>query len=67
MKSGFIEYQFKTASPEEVGVDSAAINEFIKRMTDERLGLQGYMIYKNGRLAAADIASPYRFTDKRHD
>ena len=66
MKSGFIDYQFKKTSPEEVGVDSAAINEFIKRMTEERLGLQGYMIYKNGRLAAADIASPYRLTDKRH-
>ncbi len=66
MKSGFIDYQFKKTSPEEVGVDSAAINEFIRLMSDERLGLQGYMIYKNGRLAAADIASPYRFTDKRH-
>ncbi len=66
MKSGFIDYQFKKASPEEVGIDSAAINEFIRRMSDERLGLQGYMIYKDGALAAADIASPYRFTDKRH-
>lgn len=66
MKCGFTPYTFERATPESVGIDSASIAAFEKRMRDERIGHQGYMLYRHGKLVAEAIASPYRLTDKRH-
>lgn len=52
--------------PEDVGIDSAAIARFEAEIRKRGVAHQGYMIYKDGKVAAASIASPYRMGDKRH-
>ncbi len=66
MKYRFTPYEFETATPESVGIDSASIAAFEKRMRSEKIGHQGYMLYRHGKLVASSIAEPYRFSDKRH-
>lgn len=66
MITEFTPFSFETAAPESVGIDSEAIAAFEARLRAEKLGHQGYMIYRSRKLAASAIASPYRFTDKRH-
>lgn len=66
MLTGFTEFEFERATPESVGIDSASIAEFEKLIREKNAGHQGYMIYRHGKLAAASISEPYRFTDKRH-
>lgn len=66
MLTKFTPFKFETVIPETAGVDSAAIAEFERIMRENNTAHQGYMIYKDGKLAASSIASPYRITDKRH-
>ena len=66
MLTGFIPFEFERSSPESVGIDSASIAAFEAKLREKKLGHQGYMLWRHGKLAAASIASPYSFTDKRH-
>jgi len=66
MVTKFTPFTFETAIPEEVGISSAAIAAFEARIRENKIGHQGYMLYRKGKLAACSIASPYRVTDKRH-
>lgn len=66
MLSKFTPFEFNTCEPEEVGVDSAAIAAFQAEMREKNIRHQGYIIYKDGKIAAASVAAPYRITDKRH-
>lgn len=66
MLTGFKKFEFERSTPEEVGIDSASIAEFERRIRERGIGHQGYMFYRHGKLAASSIASPYRATDKRH-
>lgn len=66
MLTGFKKFEFERSTPEEVGIDSALIAEFEKRIRERGIGHQGYMFYRHGKLVASSIASPYRCTDKRH-
>ena len=66
MLTKFTPFTFETATPESVGIDSSAIAEFEAAIRERKSAHQGYMIYKDGKLAASSIASPYRITDKRH-
>lgn len=66
MLTKFIPFTFETAVPESVGVDSGSIAGFEAAIREMNSRHQGYMIYKDGKLAASSIASPYRVTDKRH-
>lgn len=66
MLTKFIPFTFETAVPESVGVDSGSIARFEAAIREMNSRHQGYMIYKDGKLAASSIASPYRVTDKRH-
>lgn len=66
MLTKFIPFEFERAVPESVGVDSEAIARFEAKLREMNSRHQGYMIYKDGKLAASSIAAPYRVTDKRH-
>ncbi|MCI8388068.1 MAG: serine hydrolase [Clostridiales bacterium] len=66
MISEFTLFTFETSTPEAVGIDSAAIAEFIKSVNTDKTVVQGYMLYRHGKLVASSIAAPYRFSDKRH-
>ncbi|MBQ8551823.1 MAG: serine hydrolase [Clostridia bacterium] len=66
MLTKFTPFKFETAIPETVGVDSAAIAEFERAIREKNAVHQGYMVWKDGKLAASSIVSPYRITDKRH-
>jgi CubicO group peptidase (beta-lactamase class C family) len=66
MLSEYISYKFETSAPEEAGISSDSIAEFEQRLHERGLGLQGYMFYRNGKLAASSMAAPYRPCDKRH-
>ncbi len=66
MLTRFTPFTFETAVPETLGIDSTAIAEFQRRTQELKAPHQGYMIWKDGKLAASSIASPYRITDKRH-
>ncbi len=58
-------YGFELASPESVGVSSAAIAEFIHRL---RTGFRnhGFLLYRHGKLISKCVAPPYEFDSKRH-
>ncbi len=63
----FHPYTFEHACcPEEVGIPREAIAAFEERIASESRGHHGYIFYRHGKIAACSIASPYRFTDKRH-
>ena len=66
MLTRFTPFVFETAAPEAVGIDRTAIAEFEFAIRERKSAHQGYMIYKDGKLVASSIASPYRVTDKRH-
>ncbi|MBQ8508890.1 MAG: serine hydrolase [Clostridia bacterium] len=66
MLTSFTPFTFETASPESVGISPESIAAFEERLRADKLGHQGYMLYRNGKLVAQSIASPYRMTDKRH-
>lgn len=66
MLTKFTPFTFETAVPESVGIDSAALADFEAAIRERKSAHQGYLIYKDGKLAASSIASPYRITDKRH-
>lgn len=66
MQTEFTPFTFETSTPEDVGIETAAIAEFEAKLRENKLGHQGYMFYRHGKLAASSISSPYRFTDKRH-
>lgn len=66
MITGFTPFEFETSTPEAVGIDSRSIADFEAKLRERKLGHQGYMLYRHGKLAASSIASPYRFSDKRH-
>lgn len=66
MLTKFTPFTFETAVPETVGIDRESIAEFEAAIRETKNPHQGYMIYKDGKLAASSIASPYRVTDKRH-
>lgn len=66
MLKGFVPFEFECSSPESVGIDSSAIAAFEEIIREKNIGHHGYMFYRHGKLVASSIASPYRFTDKRH-
>lgn len=66
MLAKFTPFDFEYATPESVGVDSAAIAEFEAEIREKNFRHQGYIIYKDGKIAASSVGAPYRFTDKRH-
>ncbi len=66
MLSKFIHFEFDTCEPEEVGISSADIAAFEAEIREKNIRHQGYIIYKDGKIAAASVAAPYRITDKRH-
>lgn len=57
---------FDVASPESVGVPSASIMAFMDRLKEEGRNVQGFMLYRHGKLIAKCIAPPYDFNSKRH-
>lgn len=61
-----IPFTFEKASPESVGIPTASIADFERRLREENVGHQGYMLYRRGKLVAESIAEPYRSCDKRH-
>ena len=66
MLTGFRPFEFERSSPESVGIESASIAAFEERLRERKLGHQGYLLWRHGKLVAGSIASPYRFSDKRH-
>ncbi len=66
MLTKFTPFTFETAVPETVGIDSTTLADFEAAIREAKNPHQGYMIYKDGKLVASSIASPYRSTDKRH-
>ena len=62
----FKPYEFSFDTPESVGIPSSAITEYAKRLKDGGYGVQGFIIYRKGKIVSRMIARPYQFDDQRH-
>src|SRR5690625_1688228 len=50
---------FSPASPESLGISSASILNFIKRIERENLNLHGFLLVRKGQIAAEGYWAPY--------
>lgn len=57
--------EFERVTPEEAGIDSAAVETFLKKEKEAGVELHSFMIVKDGKVAAEGWADPYR-KDLRH-
>ena len=52
-------WQLEHVTPEEVGVDSNAITEFINEINDKGLGLQSFTVVRHDKVCAQGFFAPY--------
>ena len=62
----FKKYDFSYGTPESVGISSSAIDEYAQRLKDGGYGVQGFIMYRHGKIVSQMIAQPYQFDDQRH-
>ncbi|MGN0521442.1 MAG: serine hydrolase domain-containing protein [Eubacterium sp.] len=53
------QYQLEHVTPEEVGVDSKVIKEFIDDINEKGLGLQSFTVVRHDKVCAQGFFSPY--------
>lgn len=51
--------QLEHVSPEEVGVDSKKINQFLKEVCDNKLGLQSFTVVRHDKVCSQGFFAPY--------
>jgi CubicO group peptidase (beta-lactamase class C family) len=59
------ENQLTFGLPEEVGIPSAAITEFLERLQKKRLCLHGLILWRKGKVVAEGYAAPFH-KDRKH-
>ena len=57
--------EFEHVTPEEAGIDSSAIEAFLREEKKAGVELHSFMIVRDGKIAAEGWASPYQ-KNKRH-
>lgn len=57
---------FESASPESAGIASQYIEGFLSSVEQNKINFQGFMLLRHNKLLSYGIATPYRYTDKRH-
>ena len=50
--------EFERVTPEEAGIDSAAVETFLKKEKEAGVELHSFMIVKDGKVAAEGWADP---------
>lgn len=51
--------EFEHVTPEEVGVDSAAVTDFINEINEKKLGLQSFTVVRHDKVCAQGFYKPY--------
>jgi CubicO group peptidase (beta-lactamase class C family) len=57
--------QFEYASPESLGIPSAAVAAFLREMEECRFPLHSYILMRHGKIAAEGYVAPFT-ADRKH-